>query len=954
MSGIVLSASVRQNLLSLQSTADLLATTQNRLATGKKVNSALDNPTNFFTAASLDNRASDINNLLDGIGNGVQVLQAANTGISSLQKLVDSAKSVATQALQATVGYAAKSSVSVSINGATASNLLGTGAPIDATFTGSNQVNNQSVIYSSNTGIGGVAAATHQNAYTDATSTGTVATGNIRSAYTSTAQNGGVALQDSAAANATASTSLDAAAGTHLASGVLTALSGQTLTINGNTVTFNNGTTVSTVGSNTTIGLGSGTTATLDDIRAAVQTAAGGSVTVAINAGRLDVTTGTTADFTVTGGAAATALGLATVNRGGNVLSTPQITGATVLSGTATAGGSAVLSSGFSVGNTVTVNGQTLTFVASGASGANQINVTDTVTTLLSKIDGLSGGSGSSVTGGAITLHTGTTADLAITSNNNAALTALGLGTGVTQARGGGATTSAVSTSATLLNGTPVAGSTDALASGLTTADYLIVNNKTITFHAGNGNTGTIAGNNFSIGLGNGTIADVLSAIQSAAPGSTATVDGTGHINLATGTTSDISLVGSLSGTLTKLGLGSITTVNRTAAATPAITSATALSGASTSSSDALTSAFGVGDTITVNGQNLTFVASGAADNNHINVTDTIGNLLTKIDVLSGNTGVGATPSSVTGGHIVLHTGASSDLTISSSNAAALGALGLGSGVSQARGTGPSQLNGLTLSIGATGGGTATNVTFGGSGLGHVNTLNELNAALASNNLQATLAQNGTLTITTTNDAASATIGTIGGTAAASGQLFFGVAGSAPVVDTTATSARNALVDQYNNILNQITTTAQDASFNGVNLLTGDTLKLTFNETGKSTLSIAGVNFNAAGLGLATLQAGDFKDNSSVQKVVSGLQAASSTLRSQASAFGSNLSIVQIRQDFSKNLINVLQTGSSNLTLADTNEEAANSQALSTRQSIAVSALALANQSQQSVLQLLR
>ena len=73
----------------LQSTADLLSTTQSRLSTGKKVNSALDNPTNFFTAQSLDNRASDINNLLDGIGNGVQVLQAANTGITSLQKLVD-------------------------------------------------------------------------------------------------------------------------------------------------------------------------------------------------------------------------------------------------------------------------------------------------------------------------------------------------------------------------------------------------------------------------------------------------------------------------------------------------------------------------------------------------------------------------------------------------------------------------------------------------------------------------------------------------------------------------------------------------------------------------------------------------------------------------------------------------------------------------------------------------
>lgn len=128
MSSIVLSASVRQNLLSLQSTADLLSTTQNRLATGKKVNSALDNPTNFFTAQGLDNRASDINNLLDGIGNGVQILQAANTGITSLQKLVDTAKSIAQQVLQTSVGYSSRSSAtSAAITGATAANLLGTG-----------------------------------------------------------------------------------------------------------------------------------------------------------------------------------------------------------------------------------------------------------------------------------------------------------------------------------------------------------------------------------------------------------------------------------------------------------------------------------------------------------------------------------------------------------------------------------------------------------------------------------------------------------------------------------------------------------------------------------------------------------------------------------------------------------------------------------------------------------
>lgn len=137
MSDIVLSASVRQNLLSLQSTADLLSTTQNRLATGNKVNSALDNPTNFFTAQGLNNRASDINNLLDSIGNGVQVLQAANTGITSIQKLVDTAKSIANQALQTPSGYSTKSEASATITGASASNLLGgtTTAATNATAT---------------------------------------------------------------------------------------------------------------------------------------------------------------------------------------------------------------------------------------------------------------------------------------------------------------------------------------------------------------------------------------------------------------------------------------------------------------------------------------------------------------------------------------------------------------------------------------------------------------------------------------------------------------------------------------------------------------------------------------------------------------------------------------------------------------------------------------------------
>ena len=535
MSGIVLSASVRQNLLSLQSTADLLATTQNRLSTGRKVNTALDNPTNFFTAAALDNRASDISNLLDGIGNGVQVLQAANTGLTSLQKLVDSAKSVANQALQATLGYSTRSTIAAaSVPGANSSDLRG---PLT---------------------------------YVNAQVAGTVVNNNL-----------------AAPAPITAATKLLSAA----TSDSLAATPTGVLTVNGKTITFSAAQTTSTTDAsgNVTLGTGAGSTLAVSDLLAAFDS-----------------------------------------------------------------------------------------------------------------ITGASGPTASSVVGGQVTISSGTTSDLVI-SGTGTSLTAFGLTAGTTA--------------------------------------------RTTT------------------------------------------------------------------------------------------------------------------------------------------------------------TGLG----------------------------------------------------GQTLTIGATGGGTATNITFGDGTGGTVKSLNDLNEKLADNNLLATIDADGVISITTTNDAASATIGTVGGTAAGSGQAFNGLTAAAPVLDPAAQLTRANLVDQYNNILDQITTTAQDSSFNGVNLLNGDQLKLTFNETGTSTLKIQGVIFNIAGLGLSKLTEGtDFLDNSSASAAITSLNAASSTLRTEASTLGSNLSVVQIRQDFSKNLINVLQTGSSNLTLADTNEEAANSQALSTRQSIAVSALALANQSQQSVLQLLR
>ena len=100
MSDITLSAGVRQNLLSLQKTADLMSSTQNRLATGKKVNSALDNPTNFFTSSSLQSRASDLNSLMDSMSNGVKTIEAADNGLTSITNTLESMQSTLRQARQ--------------------------------------------------------------------------------------------------------------------------------------------------------------------------------------------------------------------------------------------------------------------------------------------------------------------------------------------------------------------------------------------------------------------------------------------------------------------------------------------------------------------------------------------------------------------------------------------------------------------------------------------------------------------------------------------------------------------------------------------------------------------------------------------------------------------------------------------------------------------------------------
>ena len=181
----------------------------------------------------------------------------------------------------------------------------------------------------------------------------------------------------------------------------------------------------------------------------------------------------------------------------------------------------------------------------------------------------------------------------------------------------------------------------------------------------------------------------------------------------------------------------------------------------------------------------------------------------------------------------------------------------------------------------------------------------------------------------------------------AGGGLGIGVGTTAAAENTD----RTAFAAQFDGIRTQIDQLTQDAGFNGVNLLDGDSLTVIFNEDGTSTLAIAGVTFDSTGLGIAA-STDTFQKDSDINATLTATKAATDALRSQASKFGSNMSVVEIRQDFTKGLINVLETGAANLTLADTNEEGANLLALQTRQQLSSTALSLASQADQNVLRL--
>lgn len=218
--------------------------------------------------------------------------------------------------------------------------------------------------------------------------------------------------------------------------------------------------------------------------------------------------------------------------------------------------------------------------------------------------------------------------------------------------------------------------------------------------------------------------------------------------------------------------------------------------------------------------------------------------------------------------------------------------------------------------------------------------------------LAATLTADGQLQFTAANGRDVAVSAANGGTAVS----LDGLLGSR--ITATDGVNRDKYERDFNNLREQIDQLAGDASYKGVNLLKGnDLLSVFFNTEQTSQLDIQGVSLTPDGaLNIAEVsnESGDhgFAADAAIKAFVENLNAATNVLRQQASTFGANLGVVQIRQDFTKSLINTLESGASSLVVADTNEEGAKMLALQTRQQLGTTALSLANQAEQGVLRL--
>jgi len=170
-------------------------------------------------------------------------------------------------------------------------------------------------------------------------------------------------------------------------------------------------------------------------------------------------------------------------------------------------------------------------------------------------------------------------------------------------------------------------------------------------------------------------------------------------------------------------------------------------------------------------------------------------------------------------------------------------------------------------------------------------------------------------------------------------------------LSTTDTAERSSLAVQFNTLLNQIDRLSEDSGYKGVNFLSGDSLTVTFDASGSSTLGISGFEGNAASLGVSDAT-NNWATGTNINASITALDTATDTLRTNSKSLSNSLSTITARQDFTEKMINTLEGGVANLTNADLNEEGANMLMLQTQQALGTTALSLASQAAQGVLRL--
>ncbi|WP_136515202.1 flagellin N-terminal helical domain-containing protein [Geomonas edaphica] len=177
-----------------------------------------------------------------------------------------------------------------------------------------------------------------------------------------------------------------------------------------------------------------------------------------------------------------------------------------------------------------------------------------------------------------------------------------------------------------------------------------------------------------------------------------------------------------------------------------------------------------------------------------------------------------------------------------------------------------------------------------------------------------------------------------------------GIAQSA--LSTSDTTTRSTLGSQYSTIQSQIDNISSDSGYRGLNLLSAtNTLTVNFNENASSSLNVVGFLANSTGLSLGGVTS-NWQTNANITTDTAKMDTAISTLRTNTQTLAANLNVITIRQNFTDSMINTLQTGADNLTLADMNQEGANMLMLQTRQSLGTTSLSMSSQAAQSVLKL--